>query len=114
MRMIYLPGMPNVSVSRGHRQRQGRGMGSVLLGGVGSASSYESADDYMDTTGRKLGAGMYPMGAGLGAGMYPVGAGLGAGLRAGAGMDKSSLNKKLESLSFTPKKPKSKNIKFNL
>ena len=99
MRMIYLPGMPNVNMPRGHRQRQGRGMGSVLLGGVGSASSYESVDDYLETTGRKLSV---PSGKGL----YPIGGSL--------GVDRNGLNKKLESLSVAPKKSKAKNIRFNL
>ena len=102
MRMIYLPGMPNVNMSRGHRQRQGRGMGSILLGGVGSASSYESVDDYMDTTGRKLGGDIFPSGKGL----YLFGAGV--------GVDRRGLNRKLESLSVAPKKSKAKNIHFNL
>ena len=75
----------------------GRG-GSVLLGGVGSASSYVSPDDYMETTGRQLGKGLYPM--------MPSGKGLGLGM--------SSLSKKLESLNVAPKKEKAKNIRFNL
>jgi hypothetical protein len=95
-RMIFLPHMPNVHMTRGHRQRQGRGMGSVLLnqGGAGSASSYESVDDYMETTGRQLGSG------------------LGLGIK--SGVDRSGLNRKLESLSVAPKKTKAKNIHFNL
>lgn len=91
--LVYLPYMKNIHRSSKHSRLSGRG-GSVLLGGVGSASSYESPDDYMETTGRKLGKG------------------LGCGL--GLGMDKSGLNKKLESLSITPQKQKSKNIRFNL
>jgi len=85
-------------MARGHRQRQGRGMGSVLLnqGGVGSASSYESVDDYMETTGKQLGFG------------------LGLGINNKMGSDRSGLNKKLESLSIAPKKSKAKNISFNL
>ena len=114
MRMIYLPNMPNVNMSRGHKQRQGRGMGSVLLGGVGSASSYESVDDYLETTGRKMGGDLFPSGKGLslfsaGAGLHPMSAG-GIGL----GIDRRGLNKKLESLSVAPKKSKAKNIRFNL
>lgn len=96
--MIYLPNMPNVNMSRGHKQRQGRGMGSVLLGGVGSASSYESVDDYIDTTGRQIGSGL----------------GMGLGMGLGLGIDRRGLNKKLESLSVAPKKDKAKNIRFNL
>ena len=35
---------------------EGKGMGSVLLnkGGTGSASSYETIDDYMGTTGNQI------------------------------------------------------------
>ena len=99
-KMIFLPHMPNIHMTRGHRQRQGRGMGSVLLnqGGAGSASSFESVDDYMETTGRQLGSGL----------------GLGLGLGIKSGVDRSGLNRKLESLSVAPKKTKAKNIHFNL
>ena len=66
---------------------EGKGA-SVLLntGGAGSGSSYDSVEDYMNTTGRKI-----------------VGKG-------------ASLHKKLESLSLSikPTKTKAKNIKFNL
>ena len=94
--LIFIPSMSGIRMSKGYRQRQGRGMGSVLLskGGPGSASSYESTDDYLNTTGRTLGKG------------------LGCGL--GLGMNRSGLNSKLESLSMLPKQPKSKNIRFNL
>ena len=102
--MIYLPNMPNVNMPKKHSQRQGRGMGSVLLGGVGSASSYEGYDDYLETTGRKMGEGIFPSGKGLSL--------FGAGI--GLGVDRSGLNKKLESLSVAPKKSKAKNIRFNL
>lgn len=101
--MIYLPNMPIMhSNLRSHRQRQGRGMGSVILsrGGPGSASSYESVDDYVETTGRQLGSGL--------------GCGLGLGLGMKSGADRRGLNRKLESLSVAPKKLKSKNISFNL
>lgn len=90
--MRHLPSAQSVA----HR-KVGRG-GSVLLGGVGSASSYVSPDDYMETTGRQLGKGLYPM--------MPSGKGLGLGM--------SSLSKKLESLNVAPKKEKAKNIRFNL
>jgi hypothetical protein len=33
---------------------KGKGMGSILLGGVGAASSYESVDDYRKTMGAGL------------------------------------------------------------
>lgn len=96
--LIFIPSMSGIRMSKGYRQRQGRGIGSVLLskGGPGSASSYESTDDYLDTTGRTLGKG------------------LGLGLGCGLGMNRSGLNSKLESLSMLPKQPKSKNIRFNL
>jgi hypothetical protein len=35
-------------------ETKGKGMGSVLLGGVGAASSYESVDDYRKTMGSGL------------------------------------------------------------
>ena len=97
--VIYYNAIPNL---RSKGRKFGRGMGSVLLGGVGSASSYQGVDDYETTTGRTIGSGLYPVGRGLGLG-------LGLGLH-----DKSKLNKKLESLNITPKKEKSKNIRFNL
>lgn len=93
--MKHLPSAQSVA----HR-KVGRG-GSVLLGGVGSASSYVSPDDYMETTGRQLGKGLYPIHSSL-----PSGKGLGLGM--------SSLSKKLESLNVAPKKEKAKNIRFNL
>ena len=36
------------------KEMQGTGMGSILLGGVGAASSYESMDDYRKTMGSGL------------------------------------------------------------
>lgn len=93
-RLIYYASMPNINLHSKHHRKMGRGMGSVLLGGVGSASSYSSIDDYEETTGKQVGKGI----------------GLGIGL----GMDKNGLNKKLESLNVAPKKQKSKNIRFNL
>ncbi len=91
-RLIYVPRMNNIHISGRNAKRVGRGMGSVLLqtGGTGSASSYESVEDYKDTTGRGLGLGL----------------GLGVSSRSG-------LNKKLESLSINPSKQKPKNIKFS-
>jgi hypothetical protein len=85
--------MNNIHISGKTARRHGRGMGSILLqsGGPGSASSYEGVEDYKDTTGR----------------------GLGLGLGCGLGINRSGLNKKLESLSITPSKQKPKNIKFN-
>ena len=35
-------------------EMKGKGMGSILLGGVGAASSYESVDDYRKTMGAGL------------------------------------------------------------
>lgn len=93
--VIYYNAIPNL---RSKGRKFGRGMGSVLLGGVGSASSYQGVDDYETTTGRTIGNGLYPVGRGLGLGLH----------------DRSKLNKKLESLNITPKKEKSKNIRFNL
>lgn len=94
---IHRPYMRNLSSAQSkHSRMLGRG-GSVLLGGVGSASSYSSPDDYMETTGRQIGRGLYPMSSG---------SGLGLGL--------SNLSKKLESLNVAPKKEKAKNIRFNL
>lgn len=34
--------------------KKGSGVGSILLGGVGAASSYESMDDYRETMGSGL------------------------------------------------------------
>jgi len=102
VRLIYYASMPNLHLHSTHHKKIGRGMGSVLLGGVGSASSYSSVDDYAETTGRQIGSGLYPS----------SGSGLGLGL--GLGLDKGGLNKKLESLNITPKREKSKNIRFNL
>ena len=110
MRIIHLPN----SHTTVKKQMSGRG-GSVLLskGGPGSASSYYGLDDYLQTTGR----GIYPVEMGgnglsssLGKGLSP----LGGGLFTGKGLDKRELNRKLESLSIAPKKPKVKNIAFNL
>ena len=95
--IIYYGAIPNLR-SRG--RKFGRGMGSVLLGGVGSASSYRGVDDYEETTGRQIGSGLS---------LFSAGAGIGLGLG-----DRNKLNKKLESLNITPKKEKSKNIRFNL
>lgn len=86
----YYPYMKNTNLQM-KNARAGRGMGSVLLGSTGSASSYENYNDYKETTGNGLGLGL---GLGLGA--------------------KNKLNKKLESLSVAPKKNKLKNISFNL
>jgi hypothetical protein len=36
------------------KPKEGKGIGSILLGGVGSASSYESMDDYRKTVGSGL------------------------------------------------------------
>ena len=95
---IHRPYMRNLPSSQAIAHRKvGRG-GSILLGGVGSASSYVSPDDYMETTGRQLGKGLYPM--------MPSGKGLGLGM--------TNLTKKLESLNVAPKKEKAKNIRFNL
>lgn len=95
---IHRPYMRHLPTSQPTlRKRVGRG-GSVLLGGVGGASSYSSPDDYMETTGRQLGKGLYPM--------MPSGRGLGLGM--------GNLTKKLESLNVAPKKEKAKNIRFNL
>lgn len=96
---IHYPYMKNLHMSGKHSRKIGGGMGSVLLGGVGSASSYASPDDYAETTGRQIGMGLYPMSSGRGLGL---------------GMDKSGLTKKLESLNVAPKKEKAKNIRFNL
>jgi len=86
---VYIPTISN-SFSLKNRSISGKG-GSVLLrhGGAGSASSYDSVSDYLGT--------------------------IGSPSLAGKGMP-SSLNRKLESLSLAvqPKKPKIKNIKFNL
>ena len=112
-RLIYYASMPNLHLHSKHHRKMGRGMGSVLLGGVGSASSYPSVDDYEETTGRQVGKGIFPSGKGI----YPSGKGLSlfsAGGGIGLGMDKSGLNKKLESLNVAPKKEKAKNIRFNL
>lgn len=85
--MVYIPSRSfrtEPRFTRGKMKGQG---GSVLLqqGGSGGASSYDSLAEYVATTGRKV---------------------------SGSG---ASLTKKLESLSFsTPKKPRAKNIKFNL
>ena len=95
---IHRPYMRHLQSSQSSSSRKvGRG-GSVLLGGVGGASSYVSPDDYMETTGRQLGKGLYPM--------MPSGKGLGLGM--------TNLTKKLESLNVAPKKEKAKNIRFNL
>jgi hypothetical protein len=93
-KLIYVPHMNNIHISGRRAVRRGRGMGSVLLqtGGPGSASSYESVEEYKDTTGRGLGLG------------------LGLGLST---PDRSGLSKKLESLSINPSKQKPKNIRFN-
>lgn len=86
---VYIPTISN-SFSLKNRSISGKG-GSVLLrhGGSGSASSYDSVGDYLGTTGKTS-----LNGSGMG----------------------SSLNRKLESLSLgmQPKKPKIKNIRFNL
>ena len=104
---IHRPYMRHLPTSQSSSSRKvGRG-GSVLLGGVGAASSYVSPDDYMETTGRQLGKGLYPMSSG--SGLYPMmpsGKGLGLGM--------TNLTKKLESLNVAPKKEKAKNIRFNL
>lgn len=102
---IYLPNMSNINLSKkpktsGHTM-QGAG-GSVLLckGGVGSASSYDSPEDYAKTTGRRGGIKQTTSGNGFGCGL-------------GLGINKNALHKKLESLSIS-QKPKLKNISFNL
>jgi len=105
-RIIYYASMPNLNLHSKPSRRMGRGMGSVLLGGVGSASSYPSVDDYEETTGRQVGKGIFPSGKGLS--LFSAGAGI------GLGADRSGLNKKLESLNVAPKKEKAKNIRFNL
>lgn len=49
---------PNISLAgRLHRPMLGKGMGSVVLmkGGPGVGSSYDSPQEYADTTGRGLG-----------------------------------------------------------
>ncbi len=95
--IIHRPYMRNLSSAQStHSRMLGKG-GSILLGGVGSASSYSSPDEYMETTGRKIGRGVHPMSSG---------SGLGLGL--------SNLTKKLESLNVAPKKEKAKNIRFNI
>jgi hypothetical protein len=96
--------MSNVNLSKKpstHGHTVVGGGGSVLLckGGTGGASAYDGIEDYERTTGRKI--------------KKTSGSGLGLGLGLGVGSSKSELNKKLESLSFTPK-PKQKNISFNL
>jgi hypothetical protein len=98
--IIYYGAIPNLH-SKG--RKFGRGMGSVLLGGVGSASSYQGVDDYETTTGRTIGNGLS---------LFSAGAGIGLGLN--DSRSRSKLNQKLESLNITPKKEKSKNIRFNL
>ncbi len=86
-KLIYIPNLGITPVSSSFRKRMSGKGGSVLLskGSGGEGSSYDSVDEYMATTGRRVG---------------------------GSGM---SLNKKLESLAMnTQKRPKVKNIKFNL
>jgi hypothetical protein len=74
------------------------GKGAFLLdGGLGGQSSYSSIDDYVATTGRAI------RGNGNGLAFSPPPKHL--------GMNKDSMNKKIESLMV---KPKTKNIKFNL
>lgn len=105
--------MKQIIYHKGHLK--GRGMGSVLLGGVGSASSYRGIDDYEETTGRQIGNGLSLFSAGSGLSLFSAGSGLSAGAGIGLGLgDRNKLNKKLESLNITPKKEKSKNIRFNL
>lgn len=73
---------------------KGRGMGSVLLnkGGAGGASSYDGVEDYMETTGRKIGSGL----------------GLGV-----SGRLDSKAATRLDSLKISSQK-KPKNIRFNI
>lgn len=75
----------------------GRGMGSVLLnkGGAGAGSSYESVDDYINTTG------VNP---------YAQPVSMSGGNIAKRGL--SSMNKKIEGLLV--KRGKDKNINFNI
>ena len=89
--MIY---MPNRSSSfRPNHLRAKRTMkgGTVLLnkGSGGQASSYESVADYVSTVGKPISGQGSPQGL-------------------------KSLAKKLETLNMVGKKPKAKNIKFNL
>jgi len=85
---VYIPNLSHRTTTKYIKGKMhGTGVGAVLLnrGGAGSASSYDSVDDYIATTGR-----------------VPTGAGLAKKLE--------SL-----SLSVKPQKTnKIKNIKFNL
>ena len=90
---VYMPTSTGGNVKMmGTRTIRGGGNGSVLLnqGGAGAGSSYDSIDDYIQTTGRSI-----PMGGSSGRGL-------------------GGLSKKLESLMLKPKDKKSKNINFSL
>ena len=78
------------------RTKVGTGMGSVLLGGQGSGSSYDSISDYIDTTGNNPYMG------------EPVS--MSGGSIAKRGL--ASMNKKIEGLLV--KRGKEKNINFNI
>jgi len=86
--------------TRRRRHINGRGNGSVLLdgglGGAGAGSSYQSVDDYINTTGVNPYA------------RQPVS--MGGGSIAKRGL--SSMNKKIEGLLV--KRGKDKNINFNI
>jgi len=58
--MVFHRRSPNISCAgRICRPMLGKGMGSVILnqGGTGGGSSYDSPQDYAETTGRGLGRG---------------------------------------------------------
>ena len=70
---------------------QGEGMGSILLGGVGGASSYASLEDYAKTTGKA----------------NPL-------MRKAQGRGLEQLSGKLSDLSLQAPKKKKNNIKFDM
>jgi hypothetical protein len=78
------------------RTKVGCGMGSVLLGGQGGGSSYDSVSDYIDTTHNNPYMG------------EPISMSGGSITKRGL----SSMNKKIEGLLV--KRGKEKNINFNI
>ena len=91
---VFLPHSQTKLTSTHTRGIKGLGMGSVLLtgknGGAGSASSYASLDDYINTTN-----------------MNPY------TLQKTGGMGLGGISKRLQQLNVKPTK-KSKNISFTL
>lgn len=94
---VYCPTSGHSGNSRHTRGRMiGKGIGTMLLdGGIGGGSSYQSVNDYMQTTGRN------PNIASMGS-------------SSGRGLGSSSMKDKLENLVVSNQKRKPSNIKFKL